>query len=235
MAKIHGFGDLEEAKDKSPDKEGLFVSAAGRGTSSRAQVFGFSSSHRSVETGSHRTAGKAQIFGFGDMPKATAPMPQASSSKRSAEIGHDQDYLMALQLQMADLQDEDWKAEDDADDDVVTQFSDQMRKQLIVSPRAENLTDPEYDLVDPCPDIHALFQEYDKKYFWSKLGSCVLEWSKRMTICAGIFYLRGGGTIRLSQKLLQYRPRKNLVETLLHEMIHAYLYLTRNFKVSLCY
>jgi len=94
-----------------------------------------------------------------------------------------------------------------------------------------NLADPEYDLIDPNPDIRALFQEFDKKYFWSKLGSCIVEWSKRMTICAGIFYLRGGGTIRLSEQLLQYRPRKDLVETLLHEMIHAYLYLTRNFKV----
>lgn len=216
MAKIYGFGDLEETKDKksSNKEEVLFVSAVGRGTSSKAKVFGFSGTQSSVETNdSQRTAKN--------------PMPQANSSNRSTEIEHDQDYLMALQLQMADLQDEDWKAEADADDDIVTQ--------LIVSPRAENLTDPEYDLVDPCPDIHALFQEYDKKYFWSKLGSCVLEWSKRMTICAGIFYLRGGGTIRLSQKLLQYRPRKNLVETLLHEMIHAYLYLTRNFKVSLSY
>ena len=51
-----------------------------------------------------------------------------------------------------------------------------------------------------------------------------------MTICAGIFYLREGGVIRLSEPLLKYRPRIDLVQTLLHEMIHAYLYLTRNFK-----
>lgn len=229
MAKIYGFSDLDDTKDEGSAKEGLFVSAAGRGTSSKAKVFGFSSSQSSVGTGSQRTAGKAQIHGFGDLSKKT---PNISAKKVPEIDSHDQDYLIALQLQMADLQDEDWKAEDDAEDDIVVTKFDANRKELIVSPRAENLTDPEYDLVDPCPDIHALFQEYDKKYFWSKLGSCVLEWSKRMTICAGIFYLRGGGTIRLSQKLLQYRPRKNLVETLLHEMIHAYLYLTRNFKVS---
>lgn len=51
-----------------------------------------------------------------------------------------------------------------------------------------------------------------------------------MTICAGIFYLREGGIIRLSEPLLKFRPRQDLVQTLLHEMIHAYLYLTRNFK-----
>jgi hypothetical protein len=45
-----------------------------------------------------------------------------------------------------------------------------------------------------------------------------------------VFYLREGGVIRLSEPLLKYRPRIDLVQTLLHEMIHAYLYLTRNFK-----
>ncbi|CAF0863187.1 unnamed protein product [Brachionus calyciflorus] len=95
---------------------------------------------------------------------------------------------------------------------------------------SSNLNDPTWELIDPCPDIRAMFQEFDKLYFWNRLGSCIVEWSKRMTICAGIFYLREGGIIRLSEPLLQYRPRKDLVETLLHEMIHAYLYLTRNFK-----
>jgi predicted SprT family Zn-dependent metalloprotease len=93
-----------------------------------------------------------------------------------------------------------------------------------------SLTDPEWELIDPCPDIRAMFQEFDKLYFWNRLGSCIVEWSKRMTICAGIFYLREGGIIRLSEPLLKFRPRINLIETLLHEMIHAYLYLTRNFK-----
>ena len=51
-----------------------------------------------------------------------------------------------------------------------------------------------------------------------------------MTICAGIFYLREGGIIRLSEPLLKFRPRQDLIQTLLHEMIHAYLYITRNFK-----
>ncbi len=32
--------------------------------------------------------------------------------------------------------------------------------------------------------------------------------------------------IRLSVPLLKLRPRKDLVETLLHEMIHAYLFVT---------
>jgi hypothetical protein len=34
----------------------------------------------------------------------------------------------------------------------------------------------------------------------------------------------------LSEPLLKYRPRTDLIDTLLHEMIHAYLYLTHNYK-----
>lgn len=35
-------------------------------------------------------------------------------------------------------------------------------------------------------------------------------------------------SITLSEPLLKLRPRKDLVETLLHEMIHAYLFVTNN-------
>ncbi|XP_021564026.1 sprT-like domain-containing protein Spartan [Carlito syrichta] len=37
-------------------------------------------------------------------------------------------------------------------------------------------------------------------------------------------------SIRLSEPLLKLRPRRDLVETLLHEMIHAYLFVTNNDK-----
>lgn len=131
----------------------------------------------------------------------------------------DQDYMLALQLQM---QYEEGGAE---------QSSKQNEyKSPVKTSIPQPINDPQWDLIDPCPDIRAMFQEFDKKYFWNTLGSCIVEWSKRMTICAGIFYLREGGIIRLSEPLLKYRPRKDLVDTLLHEMIHAYLYLTRNFK-----
>lgn len=54
-----------------------------------------------------------------------------------------------------------------------------------------------------------------------------------MTSCAGICSYQGRGgmcTISLSEPLLKLRPRKDLVETLLHEMIHAYLFVTHNNK-----
>ena len=50
-----------------------------------------------------------------------------------------------------------------------------------------------------------------------------------MTVCAGLCSYsprQGFCSIRLSVPLLKLRPRKDFVETLLHEMIHAYLFVT---------
>ena len=86
----------------------------------------------------------------------------------------------------------------------------------------------ENQLVDVLPDIHELFMIYDQLYFDSKLQkTTVLEWSDKMTRCAGICYLKQSHIIiRLSRKLLQFRPFKDTISTLLHEMIHAFLFLT---------
>ncbi|XP_013187204.1 DNA-dependent metalloprotease dvc-1 [Amyelois transitella] len=93
-----------------------------------------------------------------------------------------------------------------------------------------NLGDPELELIDPTPNIHTLFLHFDKLFFWTKLASrAVVRWSKRMYSCAGICSYEGRGglcDIALSEPLLKLRPRKDLVETLLHEMIHAYLFIT---------
>lgn len=41
----------------------------------------------------------------------------------------------------------------------------------------------EFELLEPHPDIHALFQHYAHIYFQDKLGACSVEWSsKRMTL-----------------------------------------------------
>lgn len=94
------------------------------------------------------------------------------------------------------------------------------------------LVDPNLELTDPCPNIKAMLIEFDRLYFYSKIGTCRIEWSKRMTRCAGYFYSKYNNNneasmvIRLSEPLLKFRPRQNLVETLLHEMIHAYMFAT---------
>lgn len=94
-----------------------------------------------------------------------------------------------------------------------------------------SVVDPSFELLDPCPDIHALFIQFDTRFFGGSLACCEVKWSPRMYSCAGIcsYEIRGGlgglCSIRLSKPLLSLRPRKDLVETLLHEMIHAYLFV----------
>ena len=88
---------------------------------------------------------------------------------------------------------------------------------------------PEWEDLDPNPDLHVLFMQYNQEFFYNKLMGCEVKWSPRMTLCAGVCsyqYRTGFCSIRLSLPLLKLRPRKDLVETLLHEMIHAYLFVT---------
>uniref|UniRef100_A0A1A9X5A8 Protein with SprT-like domain at the N terminus n=1 Tax=Glossina brevipalpis TaxID=37001 RepID=A0A1A9X5A8_9MUSC len=96
--------------------------------------------------------------------------------------------------------------------------------------RTQNLVHPQWEILDPTPDIIALFCQFDTKFFQSRLRCVNIEWSRRMFSCAGICYSRKNHfgmdvTIRLSEPLLKLRPRKDLVETMLHEMIHAYCFV----------
>ncbi|KAM6177026.1 DNA-dependent metalloprotease SPRTN [Erethizon dorsatum] len=98
---------------------------------------------------------------------------------------------------------------------------------------ALSLVDASWELVDPTPDLQALFVQFNDSFFWGRLEAVEVKWSARMTLCAGICCYEGTGgmcSIRVSEPLLKFRPRKDLVETLLHEMIHAYLFITNNDK-----
>ncbi|XP_003940829.1 DNA-dependent metalloprotease SPRTN isoform X1 [Saimiri boliviensis] len=124
----------------------------------------------------------------------------------------DDDLMLALRLQ------EEWNLQ-------VTEH-DQAQEPL-------SLVDASWELVDPTPDLQALFVQFNDQFFWGQLGAVEVKWSVRMTLCAGICSYEGKGgmcSIRLSEPLLKLRPRKDLVETLLHEMIHAYLFVTNNDK-----
>ncbi|CAN8003194.1 unnamed protein product [Ixodes hexagonus] len=99
------------------------------------------------------------------------------------------------------------------------------------SKRNLSVVDPFWELTDPNPDIHGLFLEFNDAFFWGKLLGIEVKWSSRMTLCAGLCCYEGRGglcSVKLSEPLLKLRPRKDLVETLLHEMIHAFLFVTHN-------
>lgn len=96
----------------------------------------------------------------------------------------------------------------------------------------QNIVNPEWETIDPTPDIFSLFGTFDIKFFQGKLKCVELEWSKRMYQCAGICYQRRNGLgmsiiIRLSEPLLKLRSRRNLIETMLvkHISIEATLLL----------
>uniref|UniRef100_A0A182QW02 Protein with SprT-like domain at the N terminus n=1 Tax=Anopheles farauti TaxID=69004 RepID=A0A182QW02_9DIPT len=94
----------------------------------------------------------------------------------------------------------------------------------------QNLVHPDWEIIDPTPDIFSLFPLFDRKFFQGRLSCVQLEWSKKMYNCAGICYQRSNRLgksciIRLSEPLLKLRPRKDLIQTLLHEMIHAYCFV----------
>lgn len=90
------------------------------------------------------------------------------------------------------------------------------------------LCHPSLELSDPQPDVRELFLEYNLRFFHRRLDAVEVAWSKRMTLCAGICYNKraGGVIVRLSEPLLKLRPRSDLINTLLHECIHAYLFVT---------
>lgn len=97
--------------------------------------------------------------------------------------------------------------------------------------KPNTLIDNTLELIDPTPNIHTLFVQFNARYFWNMLLPVEVKWSNRMTMCAGVcsFHPRNQQCIiTLSAPLLKLRPRKDLVETLLHEMIHGYLFLTNN-------
>jgi hypothetical protein len=91
---------------------------------------------------------------------------------------------------------------------------------------------------DSFVDALHVFSLYDKLYFNSKLLSrAELSWSPRLTLCAGICELAQDPEtknytrirVKLSEPLLKLRSRSDLLNTLLHECIHAYLFVTSNF------
>ncbi|XP_063775852.1 DNA-dependent metalloprotease SPRTN-like [Pseudophryne corroboree] len=92
-----------------------------------------------------------------------------------------------------------------------------------------SIVDKAWEYLDPNPNIEQLFTEFNDKIFGGKLHGVTVTWSNRLKKCAGMcehptHYYGGPCTIKLSKPLLGQLTRRDLVETLLHEMIHAYIY-----------
>jgi len=77
-------------------------------------------------------------------------------------------------------------------------------------------------------DAYDLFRFFNIYFFHNILEASEVKWSSRMTLCAGTCQLQSPGSclITLSKPLLQFRTNNELKETLVHEMIHGYLFIT---------
>ncbi|KAF2088956.1 hypothetical protein K490DRAFT_72620 [Saccharata proteae CBS 121410] len=96
------------------------------------------------------------------------------------------------------------------------------------------------DDASPFVDVHELFRLFDVLYFKQLLMERVeVSWSERMTLCAGICELTKDPSgayrrirLKLSEPLLKFRPRSDTINTLLHESIHAYFFVTSSWRHS---
>lgn len=95
---------------------------------------------------------------------------------------------------------------------------------------------------DPFIDIHTLFGHFNTLYFRGLLVPRVeVSWRPKMTVCAGLCELVRDPEnnnkytkirLKLSEALLKYRARSDVIDTLLHEAIHAYFFITTSWKHS---
>ncbi|EWC86629.1 hypothetical protein PFNF54_04645 [Plasmodium falciparum NF54] len=115
-------------------------------------------------------------------------------------------------------------SDEESKDKIIYNKKEKKKKLKKKKKKKKNSKDTEF------PDLHELFSEYNGKYFFNKLSSVHVNWSNKMKLCAGICIFKKSGycCIRLSLPLLKLRKIKEYRETLLHEMIHAFLFLTRS-------
>lgn len=143
------------------------------------------------------------------------------------------DAALAWRLQIEDEEDSppDWE-QISADHALAMQLMSEQVTRDEDADLTSSVIDPELETKDPNPDVWRLFRQFDKRFFDGILTKNFVEvsWAPRMTSCAGLCCWNprnGFCSIRLSQPLLRLRPRADLVETLIHEMIHAILFVTR--------
>lgn len=95
---------------------------------------------------------------------------------------------------------------------------------VVKAPAIPKIEEPEPVFLD----VHEAFVKYNDLYFKGLLGAVTVEWSAKMTLCAGLCSWNRNGEcrIKLSSKLLQYRTIKELKETLLVRITLHYIALS---------
>ncbi|XP_062199071.1 uncharacterized protein LOC133901653 [Phragmites australis] len=87
----------------------------------------------------------------------------------------------------------------------------------------------ETDLADPNPDVGVLFNHFDGLYFQGALAAAgfSVHWGSSINSSSfgSITFSKPRNTITLSEPVLRYRSTADRKKALLHEMIHAIIYI----------
>jgi hypothetical protein len=96
--------------------------------------------------------------------------------------------------------------------------------------------DPDYNFewkfIDVKPDLRAIFQKLNERFFQGKLSKIKVAWCRNMgsDVTSKNYNDEDGAyTIGLNEKTMCLKPRIDLLSVLFHEMIHALL-KTNNVK-----
>lgn len=145
--------------------------------------------------------------------------------------------------------DSDPKQNDNDSDNILIQTQSFMPKCLQIA--TKNTVNLSADIKTINPDIHSLFNKYNKLYFDGQINFCEVKWTetkedkaqhnllngrksmiKRKKKYAGSCVIDSNGfcCIMMEKSILQFKSNKYLIETLIHQMIHSYLLRTNGVK-----
>lgn len=96
----------------------------------------------------------------------------------------DSDFVLALQLQ------ELWEAEDKEAAAAAAACAEASPDPSPLRPLS--VVDEAWELLDPSPDVHGLFVQFNETLFWGRLAAVEVSWSPRMTLYATV----GGRGVR---------------------------------------
>ena len=96
----------------------------------------------------------------------------------------DADFELALRLQEEFDRQEAAAQCSDAASPSVAGSSNSIPVKFASPPGTENLSlvDPQWEMLDPNPDIRALFLQFNDRFFWGRLAGVEVRWSPRMTL-----------------------------------------------------
>jgi hypothetical protein len=51
-----------------------------------------------------------------------------------------------------------------------------------MSAATDSIISKDWEYIDPTPDVYALFQQFDQRFFGGRLQGVEVKWSQRMTL-----------------------------------------------------